>query len=139
MLRVCVIVHGSPAVDGERQRHQRMPEQQAVDLRQRQDAGYLAASLGEQVVGSVPEHALDDVAPSDAMKERRVGTARNEVIQRARSSLRERPYLERPVHCKPIRIVGVHAASRSKTRSMRSQRKSLSSCRNLSSVRLRLT
>ncbi len=45
-----LIVHRSPAIHRERQRYERMPEQQALDLRQRQDAGDLAAALGKQVV-----------------------------------------------------------------------------------------
>ena len=69
-----VIVHGSPAIHGERQRHERMPEQKAFDFRQGQYTGYLAALLRKQIVRSVPEDAFDDVAPFDPMKERRVGT-----------------------------------------------------------------
>src|SRR5687768_15068816 len=103
-----------------------MPEQKALDLRQGQDTGHLAALFRKQIVRSVSEHAFDDVAPFDTMKERRVGTRRHEVCPSSAVVVRERPYLERPFRCN-LKVVVVHAASRSKTRSIRSQRKSLSS------------
>ncbi len=46
------VVRRRSAVDAERQRDERVAEQAALDLGQRQDADDLAAALGEQVVGS---------------------------------------------------------------------------------------
>ena len=66
------------AVDAERQRHQRMAEQAALHLGQRQDAGDRARTLGDQIVRAVAKDVLDDLPPADAVKERRFGTALDE-------------------------------------------------------------
>ena len=79
------------AVDGERQRDQRMAEQPALDLGQRQHADDVAVALGDEVVGAMAEDVFDDPAPADAVEEGRLGAAVDECIPRGGVGRHERP------------------------------------------------
>ena len=92
------IVRGGSTVDAERQRHQRMAEQAAPDLGQRQHAADRVAALGDQVMAAMPKDVLEDLAPADAMEERRRrGSASTNASQRAASPAVERAGRDRAI------------------------------------------
>ncbi len=82
------------AIHAEGQRDQRVAEQAAPDLGQRQDAGYCAGTLGDQVVCAMAKDVLDDVPPADAVKERRFGTALDEFFPRGGIGCDEGPHAD---------------------------------------------
>ena len=64
------------AIDAERGRDQRVAEQEALDLGQRQHAHDFAATLREQVVRAVAESAAQHVLPFGEVEERAFGVVR---------------------------------------------------------------
>ena len=74
------VARGGPAVDAERQRHERVTEQAALHLGKRENADDLAAALGQPIVRPVAEVVLEDAAPADAVEERRLRAAPHECV-----------------------------------------------------------
>jgi hypothetical protein len=72
-----------------------VPEEQALDLGERQDADDLPAALGEQVTRAMPEAALEDRAPAGAMEERRLAAVLDECLPARRILGHEVPYADR--------------------------------------------
>ena len=132
----CRVTGGGTAVDRKRQRHERIAEEQAAHPGQRQHAAELPAAFGNQVMRAMPEHFLQDFAPLDAVEERRIGTRGHEVRPRLAVAVAIRSHRGRRVRF-DRKIEGLHAASISNTRSMRSQRKSERSRCSRDSVRSR--
>ena len=71
---------GRASVRTERQRHQRMSEQETLHFGERKHADDLIAPLGEKVMRAVAEAFFDDFLPPDAMEERRVGASVDECV-----------------------------------------------------------
>ncbi len=83
-----VVGRDDAAVDAERRRDQRVAEQQALDLGERQHADDLAVALGEQVMGAVAEGALQHVLPVGEVEEGAVGVRTRRRRSRRRGRLR---------------------------------------------------
>ena len=64
----------------ERQRDERMAEEEALDFGERQHAGDAGGALREKIMRAMAEAAFDDLLPPAAVKERRVGTKLDEPI-----------------------------------------------------------
>ena len=81
--RVRVLVgRDDAAVDAERRRDQRVAEQQALHLGERQHADGLAVALGEQVMRAVAKRAVQHVLPLGQVEERALGVAVDEGVPR---------------------------------------------------------
>src|SRR5262245_43519169 len=68
------------AVHAKRQRHERVAEEETLDLREGQNADEAPRALREQVIGAVTEAVRDDFLPARAMEERRLQAARDERV-----------------------------------------------------------
>src|SRR6185369_1091998 len=79
----------------ERKGDERMAEEPAPELDQRQHAGHLAVALREQVVRRVPEDLLVNLAPADAVEEAGLRTALDEALPAIRVFISERANVER--------------------------------------------
>ena len=140
-LRRLGIVGGRAAVDRERERRQRVAKEPALHLRERQDADEVGTTLGDEVVSAVAELVLEDLAPADAVEERRRRAALDErlpargilhpVLAHREVAGRRRGHRDR---------LGLHGRAPSRnTASARSQRKSFSSLARRALVRSRFT
>ena len=137
------VARGRSAVDAERQRHERVAEEAALHLRERENAGDLAAALGQPIVRPMAEVVLEDAAPADAVEERRLRAAPDECVPPLGVTRREvandegcgsapearHRFRRDPHHSPPFR----------KIRSTRSHRKSATSRRRRDSICPRLT
>jgi len=112
-LRRLGIVGGRAAVDRERERRQRVAEEPALHLRERQDADEVGTTLGDEVVSAVTELVLEDLAPADAVEERRRRATLDERFP-ARSILHPVLAHERS----PAGVVDIAIASASRPRSV---------------------
>jgi hypothetical protein len=133
-----VVDRGHAAVHGKRQRYQRMAEQQAPDLGQRQHADDLVAALGQQVVAGVMEHPFEDLAPAEAMEEARLRAGEHEALPAFAIAGQTRPHADARIAEQGV-LHGVHAARKPNTSSTRPQRKSPSRRSRRLSVLPRLT
>src|SRR5690606_1800915 len=73
-------VSGDSAVRAEGQRHERVPEEQASNLRERQYRDDVAAALRVEVPRAVTELLLEELRPRGKMEERRVGADAHERV-----------------------------------------------------------
>ena len=122
-----VVVGGHAGIHRKRQAHQRMAEQQALDLRQRQHADDLPCPLGIQVERGVAEDVADQALPGGAVEEGGLRAPEHEGVPPRRHG--------RVGRGQPPDLQGVHAQWARKMRSMRPQRKSCSSICRRSSMR----
>jgi len=68
-MRRLLVDGGDTAIDGERQRNQRVSEQHTLRLHERKHAGDPVAAFGQQVVGAMAKHLFVNLAPADLPKE----------------------------------------------------------------------
>src|SRR5512138_356741 len=84
-----------PGHRAERKGDERMPEEKALHLGERQYADYFGAPHCEEVVCAMTEATLDHLAPFEPMEERRLARARDECGPASRVLGREPAYFDR--------------------------------------------
>src|SRR6266403_3445824 len=128
--RDCLGLDGSrTSIRAERQRHQRVPEQETLHFGERKHTYDLGAPLGKKVMRSVAEAFFDDFLPPDAMEESSVGASVHEFVPTGAVFRRVAAHADRDDRGRAYRLRGryrIHATPKT-TRSIRSQRKSCSS------------
>src|SRR5204863_6135030 len=103
-----------------------MPEQEALQLDERQHPDDFAGALGKQVVGAVAELVAVEIAPANAVEERRRRARRDEGVPALAVGIEEAAHDE-GLGAHRCEVVHVHAAATSNTSSTRPQLKSRNS------------
>ncbi len=130
-----LVAGGHAAVDAEGQAHQRMAEEQALDLGQRQHADDLAGTLRVEEIAAMAELLFDQPEPGGAMEEACAGAGQDKGIPGlGNSSVMRRKALDGEVGLHQAGLE-IEAPRPRKISSMRPQAKSPSNCLMRSWVR----
>jgi len=125
--RGLLVVRGHSPIHAERERHQGIAEQPALDPRERQHALDFSRTFGVEEEGAMPEDLLEERLPAGAVEEARLRAVHDEGIPARRIPRGELAHRDRArsVHGEAC-PGGVHGRVSGNTASTRPQRKSRS-------------